>query len=79
MAIAYWLMGVGSVLVFLGLLNGDISTLHNISKFGGIVMIAIGLVASAQIASKRRQQERLARIQAGLPQAEPLGRGGAAH
>ncbi|TXR58137.1 hypothetical protein [Quadrisphaera setariae] len=79
MAIAYWLMGVGSVLVFLGLLNGDISTLHNISKFGGIVMIAVGLVASAQIASKRRQQERLARIQAGLPQAEPLGRGGAAH
>lgn len=79
MAIAYALMGVGSVMVFLGLLNGDISTAHDISKFGGIVLIAVGLVASAQIAAKRRQEERLARIREGLPQVEPLGRGGAAH
>ncbi|MBC3762767.1 hypothetical protein ACUN7V_01830 [Quadrisphaera oryzae] len=79
MAIAYSLMGVGSVLVFLGLLNGEVSTAHNIAKFTGIVLIAIGLVASARIAAKRRQEERVARVQAGLPQSEPLGRGGAAH
>ncbi|MGQ7297570.1 hypothetical protein [Quadrisphaera sp. KR29] len=79
MAIAYALMGVGALLVFLGLLNGDITTAHDISKFSGVLLIGIGLVASARIAAKRKQAERIARIREGLPQVEPLGRGGASH
>lgn len=79
MAIPFTLMGVGAVLVFLGLLNGDISVWHDLSKFGGIVLGGIGLVWSARVSAKRKQEERIARIQAGLPQSEPLGRGGAAH
>ncbi|TNM59997.1 hypothetical protein FHN55_19545 [Streptomyces sp. NP160] len=79
MAIPFTLMGVGSVLVFLGLLNGDITLWHDLSKFGGIVLGGIGLLWSARVSAKRKQEERIARVREGLPQAEPLGRGGAAH
>ncbi|PWJ54886.1 hypothetical protein SAMN06264364_10593 [Quadrisphaera granulorum] len=79
MAIPFFLMAVGSLMIFLGLLNGDITTAHDISKFGGIVLVAIGILASARTAAKRRQDARLVRIQAGLPQSEPLGREGGAH
>jgi len=53
---------------------------HDIVKFGGCALVGVGLVSSAVVASRRKQAERVARLQEGLPQAAPLvGPGGGHH
>lgn len=79
MAIPFTLISVGAVMIFLGLLNGDITVWHDIVKFGGCALVAVGLVSSAVVASRRKQAERVARLQEGLPQAAPLVEPGGGH
>ncbi len=50
MAIPFTLISVGSVMIFLGLLNGDITVWHDIVKFGGCALLGVGLVSSAVVA-----------------------------
>jgi hypothetical protein len=57
----FGLIVVGFVVMFLGLLQGEVGPVHTALKFIGIVLMALGLVGSAALQMHRRQRERRVR------------------
>jgi hypothetical protein len=57
----FGLIAVGFLVMFLGLLQGEVGPVHTALKFIGIVLMAMGLLGSAALQMHRRQRERKAR------------------